>query len=87
MKVGDHIIQVTQFKYSGVHSFNKKYWVHRTKGRRNKSIRKSLYSSCMIEMEKSLRCIKGLKSLRQHFGAKNVVALFLPNFFAVYLYF
>jgi hypothetical protein len=24
--------------------------------------------------------IKGLKSLRQLFGAKNIVALFLPNF-------
>ena len=31
--------------------------------------------------------IKGLKSLRQLFGVKNVVAFFLPNFFAVYLYF
>jgi len=33
-----------------------------------------------ININFNILFIKGLKSLRQLFGAKNVIALFLPNF-------
>jgi len=56
VNVGDHIIQVTQFKYLGFILSTKKTWVHKAKWQRNKSRCKSLYSSWMVEMEKSLKC-------------------------------